>query len=265
MLSRTLCQLISVGVILALTHSWALGAPSCKGQNKNEPGCPGAIEPTPTPTPTPTPAPILPGAPVVHSTTVDWANEKIILRGSGLDAVTTFTLGGSALVDIGAVSPTEVELRFDDIMAGEVTGAGSYSLKADGVDVISIYAIASVVSRTAAGCPCEPDWSAGLGALWGADPNQTACYTVTGPGVADLAGTVLTDPSDPTLYPQYPIGASYYATDPVSSSCRLVQINDSDPFQQEVVNIRINADQQIACAEAMQTSVCATTEPSLVP
>jgi hypothetical protein len=51
----------------------------------------------------------------------------------------------------------------------------------------------------------------------------------------------------------------------VSSSCRLVQINESDPFQQEVVNIRINADQQIACAAALQTSVCATTEPSLVP
>jgi len=199
----------------------------------------------------------------VHSTTVDWANEKIILRGSDLDAVTTFTLGGSALVDIVVASPTEVELRFDNIMAGEVTGAGSYALKADGVDLISIYAIASVVSRTAAGCPCESDWSAGLGALWGAD--QTACYTVTGPGVADLAGTVLTDPNDPTLYPQYPIGASYYASDPVSSSCRLVQINDSDPFQQEVVNIRINANQQAACAAALQTSVCDTTEPSLVP
>ena len=252
MLSRTLRQLISVGVLLALTHSWALGAPACKGPNKYDEGCPGVEEPA-----------AVVASSVVDSTTVDWANEKIIVRGSDLDTVTAFTLGGSVLVAIGATSPTEVELLFDNTMAGEVTGVGSYSLKADGTDAISIHFISSVADPAGIDCPCESDWAVELGALWSAD--ETACYEITSPGVADLAGTVLTDPNDPGIYPQYPIGASYYATDPVSSSCRLIQINDADPFQQEVVNIRINANQQADCAVALQTNICATTEPSVIP
>jgi hypothetical protein len=252
MLSRTLHQLVSVGVLLALTHSWALGAPACKGPNKYNEGCPGAEEPA-----------AAVASPVVDSTAVDWANERIIVRGTDLDTVTAFTLGGSVLVAIGATSPTEVELLFDNTMAGEVAGAGSYSLKADGTDAISIHFISSVVDPAGINCPCEPDWAAELGALWAAD--KTACYEITSPGVADLAGTVLTDPNDPSIYPQYPIGASYYAADPVSSSCRLIEINDADPFQQEVVNIRINANQQADCAAALQANICATTEPSVIP
>jgi hypothetical protein len=255
MLSRTLQQLVSVGVLLALTHSWALGAPACKGPNKYSDGCPAAEEPV-----------AAVASPVVDSTTVDWANEKIIVRGSDLDTVTAFTLGGSVLVAIGATSPTEVELLFDNTMAGEVAGVGSYSLKADGTDAISIHFISSVVDPAGIACPCELDWAAelGVGVLWGAE-KTTACYEITSPGVADLAGIVLTDPNDPSVYPQYPIGASYYAADPVSSSCRLIQINDADPFQQEVVNIRINANQQADCAVALQFYICATTEPSVIP
>ena len=189
MLSRTLYQLVSAGVVLSLTHSWALGAPPCKGPNKNDVGCPGAEEPAPAV-----------GIPVVDSTTVDWANEKIIVRGSDLDTVTAFTLGGSGLVAIGATSPTEIELLFDGTMAGEVTGGGSYSLKADGADAISIHFISSVVDPAGIDCPCEAGWATELGVLWGSD--ETACYELTSSGVADLAGTVLTDPTDSTVYPQ---------------------------------------------------------------
>lgn len=245
---------MSILMVLAFTHSTAIGAPPCKGPNKNDPGCPGAEEPEPEPSP---------GIPIVNSVTVDWATDRFTIRGSDLDLVTTFTLGGSPLTAIGASSPMEVELLFDGTVAAEVTGEGSYALKTDGSNAIAVYFVSSVVNPAATGCPCATDWSTELGGLWNMD--NSACYELTASGVADLAGTILTDPSDASVYPQFPIGASHYASNPESSSCRLAQINDADPIQQELVNIRINANQQADCATVLQANVCATTEPAVLP
>lgn len=252
MMYRTIFRIMSIFAVLTITHSTAFGAPPCKGPNKNDPGCPGAEEPEP-----------VSGTPIVDSVTVDWAANKFIIRGTDLDSTTTYTLGGSALTAIGASSPAEVELLFDGTVAGEVTDEGSYSLKIDGNNAIAVYFVSSVVDPAATGCPCEADWATELGGLWGLD--NTTCYELTAPGVADLAGTILTNPADASVYPQFPISASFYATEPSSSSCRLVQINDADPIQQDVVNIRINANQQTDCAAVLQTNVCATTEPSALP
>lgn len=249
---KVLCFVVATGTMFSLGTGLSLAAPACKGPNKNDADCSGGGE-----------AAAAAASTVVNSATVDWANEKIIVRGVDLDTVSAFSLGGSGPLTPGAASPTEVEFPFDGTIAAAVTAGGSYSLQLDGADGISIYFIASVVDPGLAGCPCATEWAAELGGLWGAD--QTACYELSGTGVEDLAGTILTDPADPSLYPQYPIGAAYYAGDPVSSVCRLVQITDTDPFTQDLVNIRINANQQSDCAALLQTNVCATTEPAVVP
>ncbi len=258
MKSGRFCQLAALGAVLALVHPSVIAAPACKGPNKNDPGCPGAEEPPPEEPPVEASL-----STVVDSATVDWANERIIVRGVDLDTVIDFTLGGSGPLSTGSVSAGEVELLFDATMAGEVSATGSYSLQVDGVDAISIHFITAVVDPLASGCPCDTDWAAQLGGLWSAD--QSTCYEITGTGVADLAATVLSDPLNPAAYPQFPIGAAYYADDPLASVCRLVQINDSDPVQQELVNFRINATQQADCAVSLQTNICATTEPAVIP
>ncbi|MFV8817723.1 hypothetical protein [Haliea sp. E17] len=240
------------GVAVSLLSSPTFSAAPCKGPNKNDPGCPGTE-----------PAPAAAASTVVDSVTVDWANEKIIVRGADLDTVTDFTLGGSVPLTPGASSPTQVELLFDADIAAAVAGTGSYALQIDGSDAISIYFVSAVVDPAATGCPCAVDWAAELVGLWGAA--ATTCYEVSATGVADLAGTVLTDPLDSSVYPQFPIGAAYYAGDPLQSVCRLVEVSETDPYQQDLVNVRINAAQQAECAVALQTNVCATTETVLSP
>ena len=75
---------------------------------------------------------------------------------------------------------------------------------------------------------------------------------------ADIAGTVLTDPNDPSVYPHFPIGATFLPGDPVSSVCRLVQVN-LDATTDDLVNLRINESQQADCAASLKVNVCATT------
>ena len=235
--------------LLALCQMQASAQPPCKGSNKNDPGCPGVEEPPPPPA----------GLPIVSSATVDWANERVILRGTDLDTAASFTLGAGTTLTPGTISGTEVELLFDDQLAGEVSVGGTYSLQVDGADAIALYFISSVIDPDAGGCPCALDWSSNLGSLWGAD--VSVCYEISGTGVADLAGTVYTDPDDASVYPLYPIGAAFYADDPVDSTCRLTRVNNTENFLQDLVNLRINATQQAQCASVLQTNICAETNP----
>ncbi len=243
MKNKVILKGLGVFLFTLVMQSSALGAPACKGPNKNDPGCPQ--EPAPS-------------AAVVDSVTVDWLGEKLTVRGSGFDVGVTSFLLGSGAMPLGPVtgSATEVYIPFDSVIALEVVSQGNYSLIVDGAVQLSVYIESQIVDPAAATCPCTTGWDAELGSLWGS--HDTQCLEIEGPGVndiADISGTVLTDPVDSSVYPHYAIGASFYPGDPHSSVCRLVQIN-GDASTTEWVNERINETQQENCAEVLKMNIC---------
>lgn len=220
-------------------------APPCKGQNKNDPGCDQEVAAA---------------AAVVDSVTVDWLNEALIVRGSGFTGLTSFLLG-SSVTPLGTAVVTDpqlVEILFDAVMAAEVMSQGNYNLVVDGSVQLSVFVESQIIDPAAIGCTCETDsaWSTELGGLWG--PLNTACLEIEGPltnDIADIAGTVLTDFADSSVFPHYPIGASFYPGDPDSSVCRLVRLN-GDASVDELVNRRINENQQEDCALLLKANIC---------
>ncbi len=235
------------GVLFLILAFQALvqAAPPCKGPNKNDPGCASA--------------PAVASAVVVESVTVDWLNEKMVVRGSGFTGSTSFLLGSSASpLGTDNVTDAELDLPFNSDMAAEVTSQGNYNLEVDGSVQLSVFIESQVIDPAATDCRCEMEWVAVLvpDTLWG--PQNTDCLEIVGPAsndIADIAGTVLFDPSDDTTFPHYPIGASFYPGDPDSSVCRLVQIN-ADASTVDLVNLRINENQQAACAAALNANIC---------
>lgn len=229
-------------LILAFQALVQAQAPPCKGPNKNDPGCNSELA----------------GASaIVESVTVDWLNEKMVVRGSGFTGSTSFLLGSSASpLGTANVTDAELDLPFNSDMAAEVTSQGNYKLEVDGYVQLSVFIESQVIDPAATGCPCEADWATALGTLWG--PQNTDCLEIVGPGsndIADIAGTVHPDPPDDTTFPHYPIGASFYPGDPDSSVCRLVQVN-ADASSGDLVNLRINENQQAACAAALNANIC---------
>jgi hypothetical protein len=242
---------VGFGLLFLSFGTAALAAPPCKGPNKNDPGCGGEEPPVEAV-----------GAAVVDSITVDWLGQALIVRGADLDTVAAFGLAGNAgPLPTQNVTPTQLEIPFDAGLAAEVAGAGSYAVTADGASVLTVYIEAGIVDPAATGCPCEAGWVAALGAAWGVPESE--CLEIEGPGAndpADISGTVLSDPTDPTVYPHYPIGASFYPGEPLASSCRLVQV-DGDATQTDLVNVRINEIQQADCRTTLALNVCQTITP----
>lgn len=238
----------SIGLVIfftvSTTNSFAAPGP-CKGPNKNDPGC---NEPPPPPPP----------VMVVNSAAVDWPNQQITVRGDGLDTAVNFSLGGSALndVDLDIVNANEVNIPFNTDVANAITSKGNYQLNIDGTDVLSLFVKSQIISTTAIGCPCETGWAAELNTL-----RAPECLELPGPDPldnADIAGTVLSDSSDSSVYPHYPIGASFLPADPNNSVCRLVEVNE-DASTNELVNIRINETQQEECATIVKNTYCDAT------
>lgn len=223
-------------------------APPCKGQNKNDPGCEEEAAAAAV-------------AVVVDSVTVDWLNEALIVRGSGFTGSTSFLLG-SSVTPLGTAdvneTGTELNIPFSADVAAEVISQGNYNLVVDGSVQLSVFIESQIIDPAAIGCPCETDsaWSTELGGLWG--PLNTACLEIEGPltnDIADIAGTVLTNFAASSVFPHYPIGASFYPGDPDSSVCRLVQLN-GDASVDELVNWRINENQQEDCALLLKFNIC---------
>jgi hypothetical protein len=223
-------------------------APACKGPNKNDPGCNEEIPAEPDPVVV---------VAVVDSVTVDWLNEKLTVRGSGFAGSTNFLLGSSVTPLVTTlISDTEVDIDFSAVIAAEVMSQGNYNLVVDGAVQLSVYVESQVIDPADTLCPCETDlaWSTALGSLWG-PPLNTECLEIVGlltNDPADIAGTVLSDPPDGT---SYPIGASFYPGEPENSTCRLVQVN-GDASLVELVNRRINENQQEDCALLLQANIC---------
>lgn len=237
---------LASGLALLMVVQVSVAQPACKGPNKNDPGCPGAEEPPP-----PEPGPVQ-----VNSASVDWAGESIILRGAGFDVVPGVALGDSGLLTVLVQSDTELEVEFGAQLAAAVPASGNYQLFVNGAGVLSLYFEAAIVDPAAGGCPCAVAWGNQTPG-WGVP--HTTCVELQ--GVApDIAGTVLTDSADSSVYPHFPIGAAYSPATPASSVCRLTQV-DGDLSVIDLVNQPINATQQGVCADLLKANVCATVIP----
>jgi hypothetical protein len=222
----------------------------CSGPHKNDPECIA-------------PAPAAPSAISVNSATVDWLNEKIIVGGENFSASTTITIAGLP-VTIGSQTADQIEIPFDAAIAGILKG--NHNLVADdapsaSTSSLSLFITAEIIDQALTGCPCLPVWSAAL-ASWGAPSAE--CYEISGGAGSpvDIAGTVLTDTADPTVYPHYPIGAAFTA-EPDESVCQLTQVSSPlDPAAvTDLVKIRINRLQQGACRAELAANVCDTITP----
>ncbi len=103
-----------------------LAAPACKGQNKNDPGCEPAV-----------------ATAVVDSVTVDWLNQKLVVRGSGFTGSTSFLLGSSTAPLVTTnVTNSQLDIPFaqpGEEIAAEVTLQGNYNLEVDGAVQLSLY------------------------------------------------------------------------------------------------------------------------------
>jgi len=227
-------------------------APDCKGQKKNDPGCNDPVAPAAVPA-------------AVDSVTVDWLNQVLVVRGSGFTGSTSFLLGSSVTpLATANVTDAQLDIPFAQIggeLAVEVTSQGNYNLEVDGSVQLSVYIESQIIDPAATGCPCEAEWMAAPEVMWSTPtPTPSAdCYEITGPGsndVADISGTIHSDYPANIVYPQHPIGASYYPGDPESSVCMLVQVND-DASVDTLVSHRINEIQQAECAAALAFYVCA--------
>lgn len=235
---------------LGQLHAHGDHSKPCSGPHKNDPTC---IAPPPSP------------AISVNSATVDWLNEKIIIGGENFSASTTITIGGLSAT-VASWTANQIEIPFDVAIAG--TLKGNHNLIAnDGpsssTSSLSLFVKAAIIDRADAGCPCETDWSTELGILWG--PQLTDCIEIAGgsSNPVDIAGTILTDSTDPSVYPHFPIGAAFTA-EPNESVCQLTRVSTPlDPTAvTDLVKTRINRLQQGICHTALANNVCNTITPA---
>lgn len=220
----------------------------CSGPHKNDPGClTSALSP----------------AISVNSATVDWLNEKIIVRGANFSASTTITIAGQPTT-IDSWTADQIEIPFDADIAG--IPKGNHNLVVNdapsaSTGFMSLFIKAEIIDLALAGCPCEAGWITELGALWAPTTLTTDCFEITGGAgnPEDIAGTILADSMDPAIYPHYPVGAAFTA-DPNESVCQLTRINSTlDPTAvTDLVKTRINRQQQEACRTTLVNNVCGT-------
>jgi len=239
-LAMLLMELSLIGAL------YAKGPAPCSGSHKNDPGCNVSS---------------LTAAISVNSATVDWLNETIIVRGENFSASTTITIAGLPAT-IGSQTANQIEIPFDAAIGG--IPKGNHNLIADdgpssSTSSISLFVKADIIDQALGGCPCESGWSTELGSLWG--QKLTDCFEITGGAgnPEDIAGTVLTDSTDPTVYPHYPIGAAFTA-EPNESVCQLTRVSSPlDPTAvTDLVKTRINRLQQGTCRTSLANNVCNT-------
>jgi len=106
------------------------------------------------------------GAQVIYSAHVDTQQAELIVKGSSLDTVGVFTLGG-VIVSPSDVTASMVNIPFDASTAAAVQWPGSYRLVADDSAFISVYFNAAVETAgepppppppAGPDCPCIEGW-----------------------------------------------------------------------------------------------------------
>ncbi|NQZ54512.1 MAG: hypothetical protein HRT93_09710 [Piscirickettsiaceae bacterium] len=97
----------------------------------------------------------------LYSVHVDREGEKVVVKGSGLDAVTTVTLGGIS-VPISIITAAELEVPFGSEVYSAVQWEASYNLVIDGSIRISVYIDNPILAPSIGGpdCPCISGWEA---------------------------------------------------------------------------------------------------------
>lgn len=106
----------------------------------------------------------------IDSVQVDRVAQKLIVKGSGFDGATSFTLGGVA-VSTDNVSATELDIPFSPEVASAVMWRGSYKMIADGTIEFSVYIKAPIDDPAppppppppptgGTNCPCIAGWDA---------------------------------------------------------------------------------------------------------
>jgi hypothetical protein len=101
----------------------------------------------------------------IHSIQVDRDLEKIIVKGSDLNLVSSVTLGGVTVIPGAPVAPTLMEIPFSNEIYLAVQWAASYNLVLDGSPRLSVYidgAINAPPGPPVGGleCACIPGWEA---------------------------------------------------------------------------------------------------------
>jgi hypothetical protein len=243
---KILAILLMEFTLLSTLHAHGDHSVPCSGPHKNDPECVASL---------------LPPAISVNSATVDWLNEKIIVRGGNFSSSTTVTIAGLPAT-IGSQTVDQIEIPFDAAIGG--IPRGNHNLIADdgpssSASSISLFVKAEIIDQAAGGCPCESGWITELGSLWGG--KLTDCFEIAGGAgnPEDIAGTVLTNSTDPTVYPHYPIGAAFTA-EPDESVCQLTRVSTPlDPTAvNDLVKTRINRLQQGICRTSLANNVCNT-------
>jgi hypothetical protein len=231
---------------LGTLHAHGDHSVPCSGPHKNDPVCLAAP---------------LPAAIAVNSVTVDWLNEKIIVRGENFSGSTAVTIAGLPAT-IGSQTADQIEIPFDAAIGG--VPKGNHNLVADDApssssSSISLFVKADIIDQALGGCPCGSQWADELTEFWG--QKLTDCFEITGGAgnPEDIAGTVLSDPDDASIYPHYPIGAAFTA-EPRESVCQLTRVSaQSEPTAvTNLVKTRINRLQQGACRTLLVDNVCKT-------
>lgn len=231
---------------IGLLHAHGDHSAPCLGPHKNDAGCAA-----------PAPAP---AAVSINSAQVDWLNEKIIIKGEGFSADTTVTVAGLAAT-VESWTANQLDVAMDSTIAG--TPKGNHNIIVDDIPSssfasISLFSKASIIDNTLTGCPCEVGWSTALEDLWNPATKTVDCVEISG-GIGsseDIAGTVFSAPSDPSIYPHYPIGAAFTA-EPSESVCQLTQVDNTAPIPvTDVVKERINRQQQGECRAVLASNIC---------
>ena len=231
-----------------LLHAHGDHSAPCLGPHKNDPVCAVTLA--------------APAGVSIYSAQVDWLNEKIIVKGENFSADTTVTIAGIAAT-IESWVANQLDIPMDSALAG--IPKGNHNIIVDDIPSsssasISLFSKASIIDKTLAGCPCEGNWSTALGGLWNPVTKTVDCTEISGgPGdPKDIAGTILSDPADPGVYPHYPIGAAFTA-DPSVSVCQLTEVDVTGPTSIiDLIKERINRQQQGECRTVLANNICNT-------
>jgi len=232
-----------------LLHAHGDHSSPCLGPHKNDPVCAVAVAATPA-------------AVLIHSAQVDWLNEKIVVKGENFSADTTVTIAGIAAT-IESWVENQLDIPMDSALAG--IPKGNHNIIADDIPSsssasISLFSKALIIDKTLAGCPCEGSWNTALGGLWNPVIKTVDCTEIGGGSgdPKDIAGTILSAPADPTVYPHYPIGAAFTA-EPSESVCQLTEIDITGPASFiDLAKERINRQQQGECRTVLANNICNT-------
>jgi len=173
----------------------------------------------------------------IHSVHVDREGERVIVRGSGFDLTTGFTLGGVA-VPTANVTPTELDIPFGPEIYSAVQWEASYRLIMDGTDSVSVYIDAPITAPPpppppppppgGTDCPCKTAWSSSgipkdnfTWCPYGQDGNQLWMYGARDNWTISMAfdpGNIFFDPVNPGNSVSYCVlmdNSSFIVAEPV--------------------------------------------------